>query len=66
MSIFSSLGPLQSTLVASPPQQALPAAMPLSGSEVLKGAWVRIQLAMFGPYLAGRSAADASDGGGGG
>ena len=44
------MGPLQLTCVASPPQHALPAAMPLRLSDELKGAWPRIQLAMFGPY----------------
>ena len=50
-SILSSLGPLQLTCVSSPPQQALPAAMPRRLSVALNGAWPRIQLAMLGPYL---------------
>ena len=49
-SFCSSLGPLQLTFVASPPQHALPSAAPASLSDVLNGACVRIQLAMFGPY----------------
>ena len=41
-SFCSACGPLQSTLVASPPQHALPAAMPTRFSDVLNGAVVKM------------------------
>ena len=49
-SFWSLFGPLQSTVVASPPQQALPRAIPLRFSLLAANSLLRMKCAMFGPY----------------